>query len=168
MLTGQAAGVLAAVSIKHTIQPRNANIREVQTILLDAGAWLMPYCDVPFNDPAWRDIQQVGLTGIIKGTGKPQGWENKTFFYPDSTMTLLELVNGLKDVRPDFKYKVEDSASLITFNELEKVLTSYGFVKKIKFDFASASILTRRQLAVLINQTIDPFSWQVNWKGHFK
>lgn len=167
MLTGQAAGALAAISIKHNIQPRKVNIREVQTVLLDAGAWLMPYCDVLNNDLAWRAIQQVGLTGIMKGTGKPQGWENKTFFHPDSTMTLSDLINGFKEVRPGFKYATIDSVKKVTMKELNELLTAFGNVNKIKHDFTPATILTRRQIATKIIQALNPFSWPVDWQGHF-
>ncbi len=167
LLTGQAAGALAAVSIKHNIQPGKANIREVQAILLDAGAWLMPYCDVVNSDPAWRAIQQVGLTGIMKGTGKPQGWENKTFFYPDSTMILAELIKGLKEVRPGFKYATADSVKMVTMNDLKRVLTAFGSIRKIKNDYKPESLLTRRQIAILIDEAINPFSWPVDWQGHY-
>lgn len=167
MLTGQAAGALAAISIKHSIQPRKVNIREVQTVLLDAGAWLMPYCDVSNTDPSWRAIQQVGLTGIMKGTGKPQGWENKTYFYPDSTMTLSDLINNFKEVRPGFKYATTDSVKKVTMKNLNELLTAFGSVKKIKNDYNPATILNRRQIATIINQALTPFSWPVDWQGHF-
>jgi hypothetical protein len=167
MLTGQAAGALAAVSVKHHIEPGKVNIREVQSVLLDAGAWLMPYCDAGNSDPAWRAIQQVGLTGIMKGTGKPQGWENKTFFYPDSTMLLSELIKGLKEVRPGFKYANADSDEMVTMNNLKALLTAFGGSKKIKNDYNPASKLTRRQIADIINRSVNPFSWPVDWQGHF-
>jgi len=167
LLTGQAAGALAAVSIKHNIQPGKANIREVQTILLDAGAWLMPYCDVVNSDPAWRAIQQVGLTGIMKGTGKPQGWENKTFFYPDSTMILADLIKGLKEAKPGFNYSTTDSGKKVTMKDLNGLLTAFGNSQIIKNDLNQASVLTRRQIASIINETINPFSWPVDWNGHF-
>jgi FAD dependent oxidoreductase len=167
LLTGQAAGALAAISIKHNIQPRKVNIREVQSVLLDAGAWLMPYCDVPGTDPAWRAIQQVGLAGIMKGTGKPQGWENKTFFYPDSAMTLDELIKDLKELRPGFKYYTTDAVKMITMNDLNGLLTEFGSIKKIKNDYKSESILTRRQIAIIINKEINPFYWTIDWQGHF-
>ncbi|MGL6268268.1 MAG: FAD-dependent oxidoreductase, partial [Chitinophagaceae bacterium] len=166
MLTGQAAGALAAISVKHTIQPGQVNIREVQTVLLDAGAWLMPYCDVPATDPAWRAIQQVGLTGIMKGTGKPQGWENKTFFYPDSTMALSDLIKCFKDVRPEFKYATTDSIKKVTMKDLYDLLTAFGSFKKIKNEYTPATILARRQIAAIINQALNPFSWPVDWQGH--
>lgn len=167
MLTGQATGALAAISVQQNIQPRNADIRFVQKTLLDAGAWLMPYCDVPAGDPAWRSIQQVGLTGIMKGFGKPEGWENKTFFYPDSTMTVAELIKGLKGVMPSFHFSVADPHSLITMRELDSILSAFGKKKLPKNDMHEGSVLDRREIAQLIDQVLNPFSRPVDWQGHF-
>jgi hypothetical protein len=167
MLTGQAAGALAAVSIKRGIQPRKAAIREVQKVLLDAGAWLMPYCDVPASDPAWRSIQQVGLTGIMKGYGKPEGWDNKTFFYPDSTITVAELIKGLKEVMPSFHFSLADPESPVTMRELDNILSAFGKNRVPKNDIPAGSILNRRQIAQMIDNVLNPFSLPVDWQGHF-
>ncbi len=167
LLTGQAAGALAAISVKQAIQPRNVDIRIVQKTLLDAGAWLMPYCDVPAGDPAWRSIQQVGLTGIMKGFGKPEGWENKTFFYPDSTMTVKELIKGLKEVLPSFHFSVANPDSLITMHDLDSILSAFGKKQVPNNDIRPGRILNRRQIAQLIDQVLNPFSMPVDWQGHF-
>jgi hypothetical protein len=167
MLTGQAAGALAAISVQQDIQPRNADIRLVQKALLDAGAWLMPYCDVPAGDPAWRSIQQVGLTGIMKGFGKPEGWENKTFFYPDSTITASELIKGLKEVMPSSNFSIADPESPVTMRDLDRIFSVLGKQRVLKNDIPAGSILTRRQIAQMIDQVLNPFARPVDWQGHF-
>jgi FAD dependent oxidoreductase len=100
LLTGQAAGAIAAYCIQKNIQPRNADIRAVQQILLKVKCYLMPYVDVKPDDIYWKAIQKVGATGILKGTGKAEGWANKTFFYPDSTISYDEFVNGINSFMP--------------------------------------------------------------------
>jgi len=102
LLTGQAAGVLAALCIRKKIQPREINVREVQQELLKAKCCLMPFTDVKPDDPHWEAIQKTGVTGIIKGTGKPEGWANKMYFYPDSLITDSELKRGLQDFEKSF------------------------------------------------------------------
>ena len=47
LLTGQAAGALAALAARDGREPRAVPVREVQRALLDAGAFLLPYLDVP-------------------------------------------------------------------------------------------------------------------------
>lgn len=72
LLTGQAAGALAAISVKNNTQVRNANVREVQQTLLDAGAYLMPLVDVAPTDPVAEAIQRVTSSGILNVKGEPQ------------------------------------------------------------------------------------------------
>lgn len=79
MLTGQGAGVLAALSVKMKKKVREVPVRIVQEELLKAKAYLMPFVDVKPDDPHWEAIQRVGVTGILKGTGKAEGWGNKMF-----------------------------------------------------------------------------------------
>ncbi len=84
LLTGQAAGVLAAKTVQLKKKVRELPVRAVQEELLKAKAYLMPFTDVKPDDPHWEAIQKVGVTGILKGTGKAEGWANKMYFYPDS------------------------------------------------------------------------------------
>jgi hypothetical protein len=115
LLTGQAAGVLAAISVKEKKRIRNVAVRSVQEELLKAKCYLMPFVDVKPDDPHWEAIQRVGATGILRGTGKPEGWANKMFFYPDSTITDIELGKGLFDFEKQFpvaKYKENKKLSI--------------------------------------------------------
>ena len=80
------------------IQPRDASVREVQDSLLKHKAYIMPFVDIKPGDPAWEAVQRVGVMGIIKGFGKSIDWENKTFFYPDSTLSMGELKASLENV----------------------------------------------------------------------
>lgn len=100
LLTGQAAGALAAYCVQKKCQPRHAGIRAIQQILLQASCYLMPYIDVRPDDRYWQPIQKAGATGILKGTGKSEGWANKTFFYPDSTIAYYEFAEAINDFYP--------------------------------------------------------------------
>ena len=95
LLTGQAAGVLAAKSVILKKKVREVPVRMVQEELLKNKCYLMPFADVKPDDPAWEAIQKVGVTGILKGVGKSEGWANKMFFYPDSLVDAIEFSHGL-------------------------------------------------------------------------
>jgi hypothetical protein len=97
MLTGQAAGVLAALSVKQRKQPRDVSVREVQSVLLEAKAYLMPYYDVKPDHPHFTEIQRAGATGILQGVGQPYQWANRTWFYPDSLVRITEVKAGLME-----------------------------------------------------------------------
>ncbi|MGB3153014.1 MAG: FAD-dependent oxidoreductase [Chitinophagaceae bacterium] len=100
LLTGQAAGILAAKVIvpkKKHIEVRQVPVRAVQEELLKAKAYLLPFVDVKPDNPYWEVIQKIGVTGILRGNGKAEGWGNKMFFYPDSTVVAEKLEDDISE-----------------------------------------------------------------------
>ena len=175
LLTGQAAGALAAKSVQLKKKVREVPVRVVQEELLKAKCYLVPFADVKPTDPHWEAIQKVGVTGILKGTGKAEGWANKMFFYPDSLVNGLEFGNGmrryggrymnyyrgypgdtvnlgrtfsmLKRARPFFK--TNEFKNMTKVNELEKEWYKWGLK-----DFNSERAITRKELCVMLNKCI--------------
>ena len=93
---GQAAGAAAAICVQQQLQPSQIPIPELQQTLLEAKCWLLPYLDVPPQDPDFLSIQRVGLTGLMRGTGIPYQWANQTWFYPDSMVLYEELLQAFE------------------------------------------------------------------------
>lgn len=182
ILIGQAAGTLAALAVKDDVTPSEVPVREVQSHLLKAGAYLMPYSDVTPEDAFWEDVQKIGATGIIRGEGKNIGWSNVTLFHPDSVMTAEALKIGLNDFVPEMDYtfknetlSVEEGISIAY--ELAEYLgketagnnqlkTGQNIWKELNYGtFNPEADLTRNQMAALLNRIADPFSVDVNIKG---
>lgn len=195
LLTGQAAGVLAATSVKEKKKPRDVDVRRVQEELLKAKCFLMPFVDVKPDDPHWEAIQKVGVTGILKGVGKSEGWANKMFFYPDSLvdgtkfyfaiksfnlhygfrgrmpkwdrpMNIEECYNYLKKARPYFK--TDFFRQVVNVSGLEKNWSEWGLEK---FD-PKRSIL-KRELCVMLDKCLLLFGsknlpMDMNGKINFK
>jgi hypothetical protein len=71
MLTGQAAGAIAALAVKHGKQPRQLDPKQVQRVLLDAGSTLVQrwYADVPWGTPLWQATQMLSLHGVMDRNG---------------------------------------------------------------------------------------------------
>ena len=67
MLTGQAAGAMAALSVKYNVQPRALQPVLVQNVLLDAGDILniIPLQDIPRDSHDWQAIQLVTVHGML-------------------------------------------------------------------------------------------------------
>jgi hypothetical protein len=174
MLTGQAAGMLAAISVQRKKQPRQISIRQLQSKLIDARAYIMPYYDVKPSHHFFAAIQRIGATGILKGTGEPYKWANRTWFYPDSVVNTKELI---KDIEPFVKVTatslsdpldIDGAISLITTKEvdvkkIEAAWTKWGLTK-----YDSKRIITRAEMAVLLDNTINPFAREVDHNGIFK
>jgi len=187
MLTGQAAGVLSALAVLNHQQPRDVNVRKVQQQLLSAGAYIMPYIDVLYNHPHFISIQKIGATGILRGTGIPYKWANQTWFYPDSSVSVSELQKGLQHFRQNFFSGNENFFSdsvFVTVYDAVKLIANLarvftGHMVSSKFPYADFNLLkqtiadnwsnwtlknfetdrqiTRAELAVLLDKTVDPF-----------
>ena len=76
----QAAGAAAAIAVEEGVPVREVSIRRVQSALLDAGGYIMPYIDLPKEHQHFAALQRIGATGILRGEGRNVGWENQTMF----------------------------------------------------------------------------------------
>ncbi|MCL6523839.1 MAG: FAD-dependent oxidoreductase [Thermoflavifilum sp.] len=178
LLTGQAAGALASLCVKHNIQPREISIREVQSLLLSQKCYLLPIIDVSPNDRAFGAIQRVCLTGIMKIFGVPYNWENQSWFYPNRPISEYELMEGLKE----FYQK-----GLSFYGASGKNITISSFINLLKAINVSLSItdvknflagylntdriddnmeLNRELVAIIIDKFLDPFSLNIDFKGN--
>jgi hypothetical protein len=186
MLTGQAAGVLAALAVKQNKQAAEVPVRNVQSELLKSGAYIMPYYDVKPHHPHFVSIQKIGATGILRGRGEPYHWANRTWFVPDSTIVAADFV---KHLAPYYQLRLSQNGLLTVGDALDAVWSmqqQYGIVAKpgntTKAEFLQAVAelwagwglrnynparpITRVELAVLLDKTVDPFNLRgVNHKG---
>ena len=76
---GQAAGALAAIAVKSGRHTSEVSAREVQDVLLDHGCYLLPFLDLKPSEPGFRELQEKGVRGEVKGTGRSVGWANETW-----------------------------------------------------------------------------------------
>ncbi|HNU15889.1 MAG TPA: FAD-dependent oxidoreductase, partial [Chitinophagaceae bacterium] len=190
LLTGQAAGVMAAMvailpRTKKT-EIRQLGVRWVQEKLVKAKTYLLPFTDVKPDHPYWEQIQKIGVTGILRGTGKAEGWGNKMFFYPDSTIVIRELEANIKDYLPAYEEVhagslIRDSLLTISsaFHIMERLYrivnrtyTRYPSVIGDIFntgdfntiwnniglkEYQPNRLIKRYELAALLDSLLDPF-----------
>jgi hypothetical protein len=174
LLTGQAAGVIAAKSIIGKQSVKDISVRAIQDELLKLKCYLLPFVDVKSTDQHWEAIQKIGLTGILKGKGISEGWENKTYFYPDSTIKYYELEDGFYKFYKGFSANRGLNTKEITFESLVQLIERVLNMKKKgtvenKFSkdekYYGDRNLTRKEIAWLINKYLDPFSEKINLHG---
>ena len=79
MGVGQAAGELAALAVKTGRHPHEVPVSEVQALLLDHGCYLLPFLDLGPSEPGFRELQEAGVRGEVKGIGRTVGWANETW-----------------------------------------------------------------------------------------
>lgn len=179
---GQAAGALAALSLKKRTPLSDVSVRDVQDEILKAGGYLLPYLDVQQHDPRFIPYQHIGSTGILKGVGKNVDWKNETWLRADQPLKGQEL-EGMRDIFPRWKQtgamltdsvmtlgdalrviqSVAESEGMPIKADWEPLLTKYHFKATDK-----AHVITRGEMAVLIDQMLDPFHWkEVDIQGNF-
>lgn len=208
LLIGQAAGALAAASIKNKVQDaRQVSVRLVQSILLQQKAYLMPYADVSIADLGFEAIQRVGASGFLRGKGQPNAWANRTWFEPDSTITVYQFISQLP------AFAILKNSNPVTYNnplsswiepsrkegllslrraielvgEIEKALLvmnrksssrseSLSIEDKVYSNWVGWGLtnyqpdrpVTKRELAILLDKIINPFSvLAVNHQGNY-
>lgn len=169
---GQAAGVIAALSIKENLSPAKVSVRKAQNRLLEQGGYLLPYLDVPKDHPRFKAYQRIGATGILKGTGMNVGWENQTWFFPDIELTQPDLDHALsvlkkfKNIPPPVSTKNQDM--LQWFKKLHPLFSSDNslpdWIKDTKtlneflgIEVAPMGNISRGNFALLLDVIIDPF-----------
>ncbi|GAE16848.1 FAD-dependent oxidoreductase [Bacteroides pyogenes] len=179
---GQAAGALAALSVKKKCAIGQVPVREVQNAVLHAKGYLLPYLDVPVSDVKFIPYQRIGATGILKGVGKNVGWSNQTWLRADTLLLISEL-DGLFEIYPKSKemfekkkaetLSIQEAASLVrnisetegldAAVDLDEIWRNYGLQ-----NLNPKRDILRGEMALLIDQVLDPFNRkQVDITGEY-
>ena len=165
LLTGQAAGTLAALAVKDNKEIRKVSIRMVQQSLLGQKAYIMPLFDVKPSDPDFETLQKITATGILKTKGESYKWANRTWFYPNIYITIQEFTEGLNQF--DSKNKIIYKQDLVTEKKAVELLTKAGATFKNKSKFLN-KLINKKELAKLIQENLNPFDLEIDFSGNIK
>jgi hypothetical protein len=123
MLTGQAAGAIAALAIQRGIQPRNLHPAIVQDVLVSEGCLLAvwPFADVPRSHPRWDDVQFVAAREIMTGF-------DEYTFSPDTPLTRIQ---GAVVIVRTFDIPYANPPATPTFQDVPKTHWGYPFVEAL-------------------------------------
>jgi len=180
---GQAAGVMAALSIKEDISPAELEVRKVQSQLLEAGGYLLPYLDVPKDHPRFKVYQRIGATGILKGTGMNVGWENQTWFFPERSLSQSDMDQALQQLQYFKNIPAPESLQYNHIMNWFKKLNALVFPGEAPTDWladtkalsvflgakvSSNDLISRGDFALILDELMDPFyRMPVNLYGAF-
>lgn len=184
MLLAQACGAAAAYCAFFDVSSDKINARTLQGELLAYKGFIMPFQDVSLDDPHATQIQHVGATGILQGVYEDEGNSKKFLFLPDSLVSSKQIEPVIKQLftRSQIWFKdknipalkLSDILSLIKYvanrgNELDAEVEK-GWKKRFRFksEFKQSNLLTRRQLAVLLDTYLQPFNVRITSDGNFQ
>lgn len=168
---GQVAGTLASLAVLQNKSINNVLVRDVQKILLDNGSYLLPYLDVEKKDKLFLSLQRIGVTGIMKGIGRNEGWANQTWFRSNDLMDFADL-EGLKDFYPEIDLYGEGYVTLQQSIDIVSQISKLYNIEVdgklldriseiyIQFEFPDLDLnrnITRGEMAVILDNVLNPF-----------
>lgn len=165
LLTGQAAGTLAALAVMENINPRDVSTRKLQKKLLDNRVYLLPLFDIKPDEEGFVELQKIAATGILKTEGEPYKWANRTWIYPDKTMSEKELSEGLNSFNPFVAISTSDKE--ITEKRLFEYMIQAG-AANIDMPELSQRVLNRKEIAMLLDKYLNPFDKEIDFNGFYK
>ena len=180
ILTGQAAGATGAFCAFYNTTTKNLNVRVIQGELLVYKTQLLSFEDVALTDSTFAAIQRIAITGIMKGSLS----EGKFLFRPEETVSAEDIRLSVREYfsrsqiwfldNNQDKLTLGDALSLIKFtaaraDELDReVERGWNSSLKLSGKFDPAKVITRRELAVLMDRYMRPFDRRVDLQGNLK
>lgn len=112
MLTGQAAGALAAVSVREGVRPRDVRAIDVQSPLLDARDRLSLYSfdDVPLDSVWWKGVELSMLYGYIDPA-------SDVIYGVDNEMHWLEVRDAVRRAFGRMEFPPREALDTVTAGE---------------------------------------------------
>lgn len=121
MLTGQASGVIAALSIKKNVQPRKLDVFEVQKTLLDGKSMLWPFTDVGIDDIFFKSVQELAVKNIMIGYGNLKFGREDQLSRRQMAMVLSRMAGLPLDPAPTTSTFSDVPTSDLAFKEIGAV-----------------------------------------------
>ncbi|MBS7566916.1 FAD-dependent oxidoreductase [Mucilaginibacter sp. Bleaf8] len=183
MVLGQGAGAVAAYLSFFKTTTKNLKVRVIQGELLDFKGYLIPFCDIPQSANAFRAIQQVGATGLLRGVVHTDGKTASVWFKPDSTVSTNEIKPVLTEIythaflwfnkeKPAEQFTIGNMLSLISDVTLSdpkplqmNMAKQWQSVYKFNQAFDLKRPITRLEFAILANKFLNPFARTVDLSG---
>lgn len=174
MQLGQASGALAALAVTEGKTVRQIGVRQLQTELLEAGGYIMPYLDLKPQDRHFKALQRIGATGILRGEGRNVGWANETWFRAADPLKGEDIHLG--ELLPGFTMAPGE----IRIGEMVSLLRGVGGVipagQEAQWweslgleEYDPDRTALRLEAAVVIDAVFNPFeAFKVNYDGYFR
>jgi len=183
MTLGQGVGATAAFCAFFKTTTKHLSVRTIQGEILDYKGYLMPFTDVPQEDPHWRAIQQVCATGLLRGIPKVNGNSLAIHFEPSDIVRTAEVKPVLDEIytRAFIWFRQEKTGDKLTLGNLLYFISDYTLTDKNTLEGAIKKLwkpifklpgeldvnrpVTRLEFAVLANKYLNPFAKTVDLSG---
>ncbi len=183
MTLGQGIGTVAAYCAFFKTTTKAVKIRLIQNEILSYHGYLMPFTDVPQNDPQFIAIQKIGVTGLLQGVQKAKGSVASVWFLPDSLVKTVEIKPVLSEIytrsflwfnknKPAEFFTIGNMLSFIEELNLRdektfrlQIQNNWKTKLHLKSDFELSRPITRREFSALADVYLKPFDRSVDLTG---
>lgn len=159
---GQAAGALAALSLRNDCKIREVGVRTLQNALLESGAYLQPWLDLKPGDEGFKSLQKIGCTGILRGEGRNIDWSNESWMRADEPLRWNELY-----LEEYYGIPYNDSSKPVSAGQFAELLSSLSGTD-VTLNLPEDSHISRLDAAIAIDGILNPFAREVNFTGDLK
>lgn len=127
MLTGQAAGAIAAIAVKQKTEPRNVRLTDVQTALLESKDKLSVYRfkDVSPEVKLWAAVEFATVRGYLEPA-------SETMFQPDNDIHWLDVIEAFRRLLGTKDLPERDMLGTVTENDLALWLQDISISRKLQ------------------------------------
>ncbi|MBQ3455109.1 MAG: FAD-dependent oxidoreductase, partial [Synergistaceae bacterium] len=121
MMTGQAAGALAAIAVSRNLQPRNVKAVHVQSALIDAGVKLSlcEYSDVPQSHKYYKAVQLANLYGLLEPEKLPEMVSYDVGYDITFMLDNPEVANAIAEGKDKGRFGVDE---ILSNNDRESLI----------------------------------------------
>jgi len=159
MLTGQASGAIAALSVRQDVQPRDLEPVVVQKVLVEAGSrlTLSEFLDVPRGSSAWQDVQLTAVQGVMTGDADGRFWPEREATRAEVAAVVARLFSVNLEPVPATSTFADVAPSDWFFPYIE-ALHRKGWILGCSTDptrFCPSELQDRRGFAVMLARGLD-------------
>ncbi|MDO5116724.1 MAG: FAD-dependent oxidoreductase [Synergistaceae bacterium] len=153
MLTGQAAGALAAAAARGGIEPREVRPVEVQSVLLDAGVRLSLFSfeDVPRESLWWKGVELATLHGYMEPA-------SERIFGVDNEMHWLEVRDAARRALGRMDFPEREYMEIVTLDAFRLWLTELfgddAALKPLIEKYRGPKVMSRGELAAAVGELL--------------
>lgn len=160
LLTGQAAGTLAAIAAREGCTPREVPVRRLQAALLAQDAYIAPLYDVKPDDPDFAMLQRIAATGILRMTASRSSGRTARGSIPSAGSPSVSSAAACTTMRR--RSKCPTTPRRLTAASAAAMLRKAGAA--VAAD--GTEPLTRREAARMTDEALHPFDRDIDFEGN--
>lgn len=175
---GQLAGALAAYGPFFDVPTAKANVRTTQNEVFVYKGLLYPVLDVNTTEYAWAAVQKIIATDMMKHDFVKGKFNPDEHVKPEDIKTILSELHPRSRIwfieNPIQELTLKDAVSLISFitgreiYDMNRELNSNWKMKyELESDFKPDNYVTKKEMTIIFDTYLNPYSIGVNMQGIF-